>query len=126
MGFRDKGKRYENCIARLFRKHGWTDAKRHLEYQSSEASFGRDLDGTQPFAVQIKCWKKAPPITVLNEVSPSDEYPFPIAILKRTMSKDISSMEVVVIPLPLFLAMARLLKDDMDALAYAVGVMKDV
>lgn len=107
---RNKGKAYENYIAKLFREAGWESAKRHLEYQSEEAVEGRDLDGTEPFAVQIKCWGKAPPITAILEITPDGDYIFPIAILKRTRSTGIPTLEVAVVDLTTFVSMIVLLR----------------
>lgn len=107
---RNKGARYENEIAHLFRLLGFPDAKRHLEFQSVEAESGRDLDGTFPFAVQCKCWGKAPSITAIEQIKPDDDYPLPIAFLKRTQSKGVNSLEVVVMPVQVFDAMVRALQ----------------
>jgi len=109
---RNKGKNYENFIANLFRLAGFPNAKRHLEFQGQEAEEGRDLDGTQPFAVQIKCWKKAPPITAILQVNPSENYTFPIAILKRTRSSGKETIEVAVIPLDLFFDILAILNEN--------------
>lgn len=109
---RVKGKAYENFIAKIFRLAGWPNAKRHLEFQPEEAAEGRDLDGTQPFAVQAKCWKKAPPITALLQVQPSEEYPIPVAILKRTRAPGVSTMQVAVMDLDAFMRMAAILKNE--------------
>ena len=117
---RNKGKSYENAIAKLFREAGWPYAKRHLEFQGAEAEEGRDLDGTWPFAVQIKCWKKAPPITTLLQVVPAGSYKFPIAILKRTRSPGVPTLEVAVMPLDLFFDIIDLLEEN-DLLASLVG-----
>jgi len=119
---RNKGKAYENYIAKLFREAGWSSAKRHLEYQAEEAVEGRDLDGTEPFAIQTKCWKKAPPITTILEVDPDGNYIFPVAILKRTRSYSvpnivgalrvkIPTLEVAVVDLNIFMQMLSLLKE---------------
>lgn len=81
---RRKGAAYEREVANLFKELGWEDAKRHLEYQPDEAEEGRDLDGTQPFAVQAKCWGKTPSITAIEEITVSEDYPIPLAILKRS------------------------------------------
>jgi len=108
---RSKGKNYENYIARMFREAGWTDAKRHLEFQSEEAAEGRDLDNTEPFAVQVKCWKKAPPITAIMEIVPDDSYAHPVAILKRTRSVGVPAVEVAVIDLDIFMRMLFLLRE---------------
>ena len=95
---RRKGANYEREIAALFRELGWTDAKRHLEYQSDEAEERRDLDGTQPLAVQAKCWSKTPSISALEEILTTDEYPIPLAILKRSKTGE-QPLEVAVMRL---------------------------
>lgn len=95
---RRKGANYEREIAALFRELGWPDAKRHLEYQSDEAEEGRDLDGTQPLAVQAKCWAKTPSISALEEILTTDEYPIPLAILKRSKTGE-QPLEVAVMRL---------------------------
>jgi hypothetical protein len=100
---RRKGAAYENAVAKMFRDIGFDNAKRHLEFQGQEAEEGRDLDGTQPFAVQAKCWAKTPSISAIEQVVPSDEYPIPVAILKRTQSKGVKGLEVAVLPLDVFL-----------------------
>ena len=105
---RNKGKNYENHIAKLFREAGWPDAKRHLEFQSDEAEHGRDLDNTEPFAVQVKCWKKAPPITAILQVKAEGEYRIPVAILKRTQSKGVKSLEVAVMCLDDFMRLMEM------------------
>lgn len=104
---RRKGASYEREIAQLFRELGWPDAKRHLEYQDDEAEEGRDLDGTYPFAVQCKCWKSTPSIQAIKEITTTDAYPIPLAILKRTQSKGVEGLEVAVMPLDVFMAMLR-------------------
>lgn len=96
---RRKGAAYENTIAKLFREAGWTDAKRHLEFQFAEALASRDLDGTQPFSIQVKCWKKTPSITAIEEITPNEEYPIRMAVLKRTRVVGKPSLEVAVVDL---------------------------
>jgi len=95
---RRKGANYEREVSSFFRDLGWPDAKRHLEYQSEEAEEGRDLDGTQPFAVQTKCWGKTPSISALEEILISEEYPIPLAILKRSKTGE-QPLEVAVMRL---------------------------
>jgi hypothetical protein len=94
----------------MFRAAGWTDAKRHLEVQAEEAEAGRDLDGTQPMAVQVKCWKATPSIAALQEITTDDEYSLPMAILKRTRSKGTPGLEVAVFPLDVAMALLWLVK----------------
>ena len=100
---RRKGSVYENKLAKQFRDIGFKDAKRHLEFQGQEAEEGRDLDGTQPLAIQAKCWKSTPSIEAINQIVPSDEYPIRVAILKRTQSKGRPGLEVAVLDLDTFL-----------------------
>ena len=123
---RRKGLSYENKVAAKFRNAGWTDAKRHLEFQSQEAISGRDLDGTQPFAVQVKCWKIPPNISVINEITIDKEYYIRCAVLKRQVTGR-KPIEVACIDLQIFLEMANavlycvekgyLAKDTWDAIA---------
>ena len=105
---RRKGASYEREIAALFKELGWDDAKRHLEYQSEEAEEGRDLDGTQPFAVQAKCWAKTPSISAIEEIEVSEDYPIPLAILKRSKVGE-KPLEVAVMHLEDFKAFLSLL-----------------
>lgn len=109
---RNKGKAYENQIAKLFRKAGWVDAKRHLEFQSGEAEEGRDLDNTQPFAVQAKCWKSTPSIMALNEVRPGGDYIIPVAFLKRTRSPGKGTIDVAVISANVFFDIIAMLSEE--------------
>jgi len=108
---RRKGANYEREVANLFKDLGWEDAKRHLEYQSPEAEEGRDLDGTQPFAVQAKCWGKCPSITAIEEIAPSQEYPIPLAILKRSKVGQ-EPLEVAVLHLKHFTVLVELLVEN--------------
>lgn len=108
---RNKGAAYERHLAKIFQGMGFDNAKRHLEFQGQEAEEGRDLDGTQPFAVQAKCWGKTPSISAINQVMPTDSYPLPVAVLKRTQSKGVKGLEVAVMPLDLFVALIKTLYD---------------
>lgn len=108
---RTKGAAYENYVARKLRDAGF-NAKRHLEYQSEEAIAGRDLDGTYPFAIQIKCWKKCPPATVIEEVVTGDGYKYRMAVLKRTRSPGVPTLEVAVVDLDVMLRMMMLLESN--------------
>lgn len=108
---RMKGKSYENHVAALFRSIGFSESKRHLEFQMQEGNHGRDLDGTQPFSVQCKCYGKTPSITVMNEIVPTEEYPFRVAFLKKTKSKGSPGIQVVAIDVDVFLSIVGLLKE---------------
>lgn len=105
---RRKGANYEREIARVFKELGWEEAKRHLEYQSDEAEEGRDLEGTWPFGVQAKCWAKTPSITAIEEITKSEEYPIPLAILKRSKVGE-QPLEVAVMHLEHFVILVELL-----------------
>jgi hypothetical protein len=107
---RRKGANYERRIARKFKRAGFPEAKRHLEYQGEEAEEGRDLDGTQPYAVQVKCWKSTPSIKAIDEITTTEEYPIRVAILKRTQSKGTKPLEVAVVDLNVFLNMLDILQ----------------
>lgn len=96
---RDKGAAYERRVAAMFKEYGWVNAKRHLEVQADEAKFGRDLDGTQPLAVQCKCWGKTPSIAAISEITLDVQYSIPMAVLKRTQSRGTHGLEVAVLPL---------------------------
>lgn len=122
---RTKGKAYENDIAKLFRSAGWKYAKRHLEYQSGEASFGRDLDGTEPFAVQVKCWGKTPSISAIEEIVVSDTYPIRMAVLKRTRNAGSGTLEVAVVDLDTMLYILEILRDG-DGLLKLLSKLEDV
>jgi len=102
---RRKGASFENHVADDMRQHGFPEAKRHLEFQSQEADFGRDLDNTQPFAIQCKCWKSTPSISAIQEIATDDRYLIPVAFLKRTQAKCKPGIDVVVIPREVFLKM---------------------
>lgn len=66
---RTKGHSYERAKAQDMRGIGFPKAKRHLEYQSSEAELGQDLDNTYPFLVQCKAVKSCPsPNSLLAQI----------------------------------------------------------
>lgn len=65
---RRKGHDFEREIARDFQKIGFPDARRHLEYHSRDAN-GVDLQGTGPYAVQVKRHKQYAPITAIEEIA---------------------------------------------------------
>ena len=71
---RTKGHSFERKMAAWFRKQGFPDARRHLEYQDGEAN-GVDLQNTGFFAVQCKKHKKYAPITCIREVQADDKIP---------------------------------------------------
>jgi len=108
---RRKGHNYERQLAKRLRAAGFPDAARHLEYQDDEATDGRDLKGTQPFAIQAKHWKTNPPISAIEQVVPTDEYPIRVAFLKRTQAKRKPGLEVMVVHADVGLQMIRLLRD---------------
>lgn len=78
---RTKGHSFERYMANEFKKIGYPDAKRHLEYQIEEA-LGIDLDNTGEYVVQCKAYKKCPnPFKVLKEIK--DNKKTKLAIIKQ-------------------------------------------
>ena len=63
---RTKGHSFEREVAIAFRKV-FPEARRHLEYQDSQAN-GVDLAETGPFRVQCKKLKKYAPLSMIKEV----------------------------------------------------------
>lgn len=78
---RDKGRTFElevvNCFKPLFRQ-----AKRHLEFQKTEAK-GYDLDHTGIFKVQCKRGRKYAPLSKIKEVQlPENSNEIPLLVTK--------------------------------------------
>lgn len=121
----NKGTRFENVIANMLRSNGYPDAERHLEFQAEHA-VGRDLDGTQPFAIQAKCYKSTPSIKAIEEIQHDDDYPYRVVWLKRTRSKGTSTLHVVGFDHEVALAMMNLLKKHnlFDELQETIDVIK--
>lgn len=72
---RVKGHNFERKTANLFKEIGFPDAKRHLEFQFSEA-LGYDLDNVEPYYVQCKKHKNYVPINTIEEIqAPKDGIP---------------------------------------------------
>ena len=109
---RNKGAAYERYVASLFRDAGFDYAERHLEYQSNAAIAGRDLSGTEPFAVQCKHYAKTPSITAIEEINSDSEYRIPVAFLKRSRGGGMSSLEVAVIETDTFMKILKLIVDN--------------
>lgn len=107
---RDKGARYEREIVNRLKEIGY-DAGRHLEFQVAHAEQGRDLDGTDPFAIQCKCWKRMPPVSSLEQVEPDHYYPVPVAFLAESKVGHVRK-EVAVLQLADFLRIMSLLTDE--------------
>lgn len=81
---RNKGAAFERKLAIEFREMGWEKAKRHLEFQAEEAELGQDLDGTDPFMIQAKCYAKPPnPLTILAQIK-EQQGKFKLGIIKQT------------------------------------------
>lgn len=72
---RTKGHSFERDIANRLKKWIYPDAKRHLEYQASEALSGIDLVNTGKLAIQCKAYKNYPPMSKIEEVDSSVGYP---------------------------------------------------
>jgi len=78
---RTKGHSYERKVAIDLRPF-YPDAKRHLEYQSSEAELGQDLDNTGSLLIQCKAMKKSPsPNSLLDQVKDQEGH-HKIAVVK--------------------------------------------
>lgn len=84
---RTKGHSYEREIAACFRKNGFPDAKRHLEYQS-EMACGYDLDGVGILKPQLKRGKQYAPITKIEEVQVCEDF-IPCLITKGDRKRDV-------------------------------------
>lgn len=107
----NKGTNFESQIARWLKEFGFPDAERHLEFQAEHA-VGRDLDGTQPFAIQAKCYKSTPSISVIDEIQHDPDYPLRVVWLKRTRSKGTSTLHVVGFDAHVAIAMMDILEQN--------------
>lgn len=77
---RRKGHDFERWVANIFAKI-YSKAKRHLEYQKSEAN-GIDIENTGPFKIQCKRYKTYAPINCIEEVSTNNPDDIPLLITK--------------------------------------------
>lgn len=64
---RQRGHSFEREVANIFKANGFPKAKRKLEYQKDEC-IGIDLQGTEPFAIQIKRNKGYAPVNKIFEI----------------------------------------------------------
>lgn len=81
---RTKGHNWEREVSIDLRKYGFSDAKRHLEYQEGEA-FGVDIVNTGDFKVQCKSMAKVPNIPkVFSEFIKLKEDDIPVIAFKVT------------------------------------------
>lgn len=87
---RQKGIAFEREIASRFRLAGWLGAKRHLEFQAAEAR-GFDLDGVDPFKVQIKAFEKYAPLSCLQEVVP-ERGTIPVLVTKPDDGRAVAAL----------------------------------
>jgi len=70
---RARGLQFERDVANALKRVGFSDAKRHLEFQASECR-GVDLSNTGQFAIQCKAKNGTPNIpAVFGEIKCSDE-----------------------------------------------------
>jgi hypothetical protein len=103
---RKKGHEFERWCAIKLRKV-FPNAKRHLEFQKSEAK-GIDLDHTGQYKIQCKRMKKYAPITCIEEVQCHDWLgEIPVLI---TAADDRPALAVI----PLH-ELIRLIERDLDA-----------
>lgn len=91
---RTKGHSFERKTAILFQSLGFKDAKRHLEFQTSEADEGRDLDNTGFFNVQCKVGAQVPVkiYQALEQIKDS-KGKHRLAVMKRDGKQPIVAME---------------------------------
>jgi len=87
---RRKGALFEREIANRFRLAGWLGAKRHLEFQQAEAR-GFDLDGVEPFRVQLKAYANYAPISCLAEVLP-ERGTIPLLVTKPDTGRAVAAL----------------------------------
>ena len=95
---RRKGHNFEREVAIRFREVGFSDARRHLEYQDEEAN-GVDLINTGCYRVQCKKLRKYAPITAIEEVT-ADEFLGEVPVL---VTAGDNQRPVAVLPLEEFL-----------------------
>lgn len=79
---RTKGHGFEREVAQDFQSLGFTEARRHLEYQDGEAN-GVDLTGTGPWRVQCKRRKTYVAVSALNEITDGSGIPLLITKADR-------------------------------------------
>lgn len=70
---------FERALARRLRRLGWINACRHLEPTQAEAQYQRDLNHTDPFAIQCKNLASYPPMNAYLAIAP--EHPSQIPLL---------------------------------------------
>jgi len=78
-GQRVKGHGFERWVANQL-KQVFPDAKRHLEFQGTEAR-GFDLDNTGQYHIQCKAYRGYAPISKIQEVHPEDGFT-PVLVTK--------------------------------------------
>ena len=88
---RTKGHSYEREIAGRFRKIGFPDAKRKLEYQISEA-MGYDIEGVGNLRPQLKRCKKYASLSKIEEVQCTAPTDIPILITRGDRKRDIVAL----------------------------------
>lgn len=75
---RNKGKCFEQLIARLFRPI-FPNARRQLEYHINDAQ-GIDLQHTGIYKIQCKRYKKGVNVSKITEVLLQDEFDVPVLV----------------------------------------------
>lgn len=83
---RTKGASWEREVSRRLRSVGFTQAKRHLEFQSEEAAQGRDIDlgDSCQFKIQCKSMANTPSMPAVFKEIEVKEDDIPVVVFKVT------------------------------------------
>lgn len=103
---REKGHKFEREVANIF-KEIFPEARRHLEYQMSEAN-GVDLVGTGNYRIQCKRGRKYSSLSKIKEVT-AEEYLGEVPVL---VTQGDHERILVALPIEEFI---RLLKRDRES-----------
>jgi len=85
---RRRGHAYERTVANIF-KEIFPNAKRHLEYQASEAQ-GFDLDGTGNLLIQCKRYAKYVNPSKIEEVKKANKDQIPVLVTQGDYKKSVA------------------------------------
>lgn len=78
---RARGLQFERDVANALKRVGFSDAKRHLEFQRDECK-GVDLDNTGQFAIQCKAKQVQPNLVKVFEEIKCDSEEIPVVAFK--------------------------------------------
>lgn len=79
---RRKGHDFERFVSKFLKKF-FPASKRHLEYQQAEGHTGVDIENTEPFNIQCKCYQTIAVYKWLEEIKDSSSIPLLIAKAKH-------------------------------------------